>query len=482
MIALPSTLLKIFLSSAFITALLPSAIYRRNHGLSNHLLLIPIAACFIESLCMSYFYIYSGRSSWHLVSIGIVDIEFYLEPLGIIFLNLLTGMWLIAALYTIHHMERNEGKDVARFLTLIGCTIFSAILIALSKNLFSMFIGYELLTLFTIPLVAHHNSSRPEVMTYTKILLSTSLGLFLPFVMLVYHLSGHAEFKLDGILPNNIDDIYLHLLLALMFFGIAKTAIFPLYRWLTAAMIAPYPVSALLHAVAVVKAGIFCIIKIIIYIFGLQKLATLLEVYNWPLAICVFTLIYTSYRAVRSRLVKHVLAFSTISNLALMMVSIFLLTPKAIVASLAHLIAHSFTKITLFFAAGIFYTLSRSNNLSDLRGIAYKSPVAATFFVIAALSMIGVPPLAGAESKDLLWKAIIESPYAELLKPTIILYVMAVIYYMGKLCYLIFARDGKFTEATPFSGMKIATALTTIGIASFPIFGRFMDSLLWTIL
>lgn len=482
MIALPSTLLKILLVSTLITALLPSVFYRHNYKLSYHMLLVPIFACFIESLCVSYFYIYSGRADWVMFSAGIVDIAFYLEPLGILFLNLLTGMWFIAILYTIHHMIRIDAKDLARFLTFINLTIFAAILIALSKNLFTMFIGYELLTLFTIPLVAHHNRSRPEVMTYVKILFSTSIGLFLPFIMLVHHFAGHTGFKLDGILPNNINVIYVHIMLALAFFGIAKTAIFPLYSWLTSAMIAPYPVSALLHAVAVVKAGIFCIIKIIIYIFGLQKLSILLADYNWPLAISTFTLIYTSILAVRTSLVKHVLAYSTIANLSLIMMSIFLLDPKSILAGLAHLIAHSFTKITLFFSAGIFYTLSKSNNLGDLRGIGYKSPATAIFFVIAVLSLIGVPPLAVAQSKDLIWQAVSDYKYSDILKSALILYVMAVIYYMGKLCYLIFAKDGKFTESTPFSGMKVATALSAIGIASFPIFERFMNSLLWTIL
>lgn len=482
MIALPATLLKIFLGTTLLTALLPSVIYRYNSKISYNLLLLPIGACFIEALGISYFYIYSGRASWKLSSIRMIDIAFNLEPLGVIFINLLTGLWLISILYTIYHMAKVDGRNQARFLTFMGLTMFSAIFIALSKNLFTMFIGYEMLTLFTIPLVGHHNMHRPEVMKYTKILLATSIGLFLPFVMIVYHLSGHTDFQLDGILPDNMNDVHMHLILALMFFGIAKTAIFPLYRWLTSAMIAPYPVSALLHAVAVVKAGIFCVIKIIIYIFGLKNLSMLLDTYNWPLAVSAFTLIYTSYRAVRTSLVKHILAYSTISNLALMMVTIFLLTPKAMIAALSHMIAHSFTKVTLFFAAGIFYTQTRSNNLADLRGIGYKSPIAAFFFCIAILSLMGVPPLAGSASKTLIWQAILENRYAYFIKLALIIYVMAAIYYMGKLCYLIFARDGKFTEKMPMSGMKVATALTTIGIASFPLFERFMNSLLWTIL
>lgn len=482
MIMLPETLLQILLATILATALLPILAYRHNSKISFYILLFAIMACIAESLSLSYFYINSVRASWKILSIGIVDIEFYLEPFGIIFLNLLTILWFISILYTIPYMVRMGASCQARFLTFIGLTIFSSILVALSRNLFTMFIAYEMLTLFTIPLVAYNNATKPEVMNYVKILLSTSIGLFLPFVMIVHHLAGNADFVLDGVFVEEIHPVVMHLLLFCMIFGIAKSAIFPIYNWLTSAMIAPYPVSALLHAVAVVKAGIFCMIKIIIYIFGLNKLSIFLEGYNWPLALVLFTLLYTSYQAVRTSLVKHVLAYSTISNLSFMMLSIFLLTPASIIGAIAHMVAHSFTKITLFFAAGIFYTQTKSSHLKDLRGIGYQSPVAAIFFVLASLSMIGIYPLAGAASKNIIWQAVIEHQYSNILKSVLILYVMASTYYIGRLCYLIFARDGDFREKIPMSGMKLATALSAIGMASFPICNYFINLLLWPIL
>ncbi|MGV2431956.1 MAG UNVERIFIED_CONTAM: hypothetical protein LVQ98_00725 [Rickettsiaceae bacterium] len=213
MIALPATLIKILLISTLVTALAPLFVRRHN----NNVLLLPIAACFLESLTITYFYIYAGRASWKLLSVRGVDIEFYIEPLGLIFLNLLTGLWLISTLYTIYHMKKIDKKDPGTFLTFIGLTIFSAILVALSKNLFTMFIGYEMLTLSTIPLVAYHSYNKPEIIKYIKILLSTSIGLLLPFVLLIDHITGSTEFKLGGIILNEIPDFWGHLLLLLSF-------------------------------------------------------------------------------------------------------------------------------------------------------------------------------------------------------------------------------------------------------------------------
>ncbi|MGV2431955.1 MAG UNVERIFIED_CONTAM: hypothetical protein LVQ98_00720 [Rickettsiaceae bacterium] len=267
-----------------------------------------------------------------------------------------------------------------------------------------------------------------------------------------------------------------------IFFGIAKTAIFPFHSWLTSAMIAPYPVSALLHAVAVVKAGLFCMMKIIIYIFGISYLYNLLEYFNWPLVMAVVTLLYASYMAVSTNIVKHVLAYSTIANLALVLMSLFVLSNKSIIAGLSHMIVHSFAKITLFFAAGIFYTQVQSTSLNELRGIGYKSPIAAIFFLIAAFSMIGIPPLAGANSKQLIWNSIVESNYSYTLKPVLILYILATIIYMGKLSYLLFAKDANFTSKVSRGGMEFALALTTIPLAAFPLIERYLDSILWSIL
>lgn len=480
--ALPSTLLKLMLISSLLSALAPMFVYRHNSKILSNMLLLPIVGCFVESLFITYFYIYSGRAEWSLIYIPPLEIKFHLESLGLIFLNLLTGLWCISTLYTIHHMKKVDSMNQVRFLTFMGCTIFSAIWVALSQNLFTMLVGYELLTLFTIPLVAHHHFDRAEVVKYIKILLSTSLGMFMPFCLLVYHFAGGVEFKYGGILPSDIHYLIQHLLVALMFFGIAKTAMMPFYGWLTSAMIAPYPVSALLHAVAVVKVGLFCVLKIIIYIFGVENMGILLDQFNWPLIVAGITIVYTSYRAVSTGLIKHVLAYSTIANLALVMISFFLLTPESLRAGITHMIAHSFTKITLFFAAGIFFVHTKSNYLMDLKGIGYRYPLPVGLFILASLSLIGIPPLAGASSKALLWNVLVNDKYSTILEPIFLLYTIAMIFYMGKLCYLMLSKNGEETFKIEISGMEIATILCGICMLSFGIVEKFLDSLLWNIL
>jgi multicomponent Na+:H+ antiporter subunit D len=379
-------------------------------------------------------------------------------------------------------MKKIDNKNQVRFLTFMGCTIFAAIWVALSQNLFTMLIGYEMLTLLTVPLIAHHHFDRVEVVKYIKILLSSSLGLFMPFTLLVYYFAGSVEFKHGGILPQDLSYLMQHLLLFLMFFGIAKTAMLPLYGWLTSAMIAPYPVSALLHAVAVVKVGLFCVLKIIIYIFGLENLANLLHNFNWPLMVSSLTLCYASYRAVSTGLIKHVLAYSTIANLSLVMISFFILSPESMRAGITHMIAHGFTKITLFFAAGIFFVQTKSNYLMDLKGSGHRNPIAASLFVMASLSLIGVPLLAGGSSKALLWNVFVHHKYAIILKPLLLIYTVAVIFYMGKLCYLILSKNGPVNRSINISGMEVSIILCGICMLSFGIVEKFLDSLLWNIL
>jgi multicomponent Na+:H+ antiporter subunit D len=178
----------------------------------------------------------------------------------------------------------------------------------------------------------------------------------LPFIFLVQFYTGSTQFTLDSELGNNIGYYVGHLLLFLSIFGIAKTAIYPLHAWLPAAMIAPYPVSALLHAVAVVKAGLFCIFKIIIYVFGFDYLYELTSSFNWPLMVAIFTMLYASYKAVTHDSIKNILAYSTISQLAMAMIAAFIFTEKSMEAAITHMIAHSFAKIVLFFTAGRFYS------------------------------------------------------------------------------------------------------------------------------
>ena len=188
------------------------------------------------------------------------------------------------------------------------------------------------------------------------------------------------------------------LLLALFVFGIGKAAVMPVHRWLPAAMVAPTPVSALLHAVAVVKAGVFTITKVIVYIFGIDFLFATPSA-DWLDYAAAFTIIAASIVALRQQNLKRLLAYSTVAQLSYVVMAAAILKPLAEIGAAIHMVAHAFGKITLFFAAGIIYVASKKTELYQLRGIGHRMPITMTAFTIGALSMIGVPPTGGFVSK-----------------------------------------------------------------------------------
>ena len=238
------------------------------------------------------------------------------------------------------------------------------------------------------------NSAR----VYLGILLTTSIGLFLPAIIWTYHTAGTLDFVPGGILAGKMDGSAVGLLLFLFVFGIGKAAVMPVHRWLPAAMVAPTPVSALLHAVAVVKAGVFSITKVIVYIFGIDFLFETPQS-GWLLYAASFTIIVASMVALRQTNIKRLLAYSTIAQLSYVIMAAAILKPLAEIGAAIHMVAHAFGKITLFFAAGAIYVASKKTELHQLYGIGRRMPWTMTAFTIGALSMIGVPPTAGFVSK-----------------------------------------------------------------------------------
>ena len=188
------------------------------------------------------------------------------------------------------------------------------------------------------------------------------------------------------------------LLLGLFVFGIGKAAVMPVHRWLPAAMVAPTPVSALLHAVAVVKAGVFTITKVIIYTFGTEFLFAEPSS-SWLLYVSAFTIIAASLVALRQTNIKRLLAYSTIAQLSYVVMAAAILKPLAEIGAAVHMVAHAFGKITLFFAAGAIYVAAKKTEVSQLRGLGKRMPWTSTAMTIGALSMIGVPPTGGFVSK-----------------------------------------------------------------------------------
>ncbi len=329
-----------------------------------------------------------------------VKIVLQAEPLGAVFALVAATLWIVSSLYSIGYMRGNNEDHQTRFYACFAIAIASAMGVAMAGNLLTLFIFYEILTLSTYPLVAHHGDEDARLggRTYLMILLGTSVGLFLLAILWTHSLAGHGEFRPGGILAGHIEGAMVAVLLALFVYGIGKAALMPLHRWLPAAMVAPTPVSALLHAVAVVKAGVFCVTKIVVYVFGLELLSGEGGAV-WLVWIAGMSIVIASSVALKQDDLKRRLAYSTVSQLAYVVLAAALLAPLSIMAAVLHIVAHAFGKITLFFAAGSIYTAAHKTRVSELAGVGWRMPFTMGAFAVASISLIGLPPTAGFISK-----------------------------------------------------------------------------------
>lgn len=318
-----------------------------------------------------------------------LELGLRVEPLGMLFAALASGLWIVNSVYSIGYMRGNNEKHQTRFYICFAIAIAAAMGVALSANLLTLFIFYEALTLSTYPLVAHKGD--PDTVrsarVYLGILLTTSIGLFLPAIIWTYYLAGTVTFTPGGILEGNLAGPGVGLLLALFVFGVGKAAVMPVHRWLPAAMVAPTPVSALLHAVAVVKAGVFTVTKLIVYIFGVDFLFAE-PGSTWLVPVASFTVIVASLVALQQNNLKRLLAYSTVSQLSYVVLAAAVLKPLAEVGAALHMVAHAFGKITLFFAAGAIYVASKKTELSQLCGIGRRMPWTMTAFTIDRKSVV----------------------------------------------------------------------------------------------
>jgi multicomponent Na+:H+ antiporter subunit D len=315
---------------------------------------------------------------------------------------------------------------------LLGVTI------SLASNLFTMFVIYELLTLTTIPLISHSGGTQinRNLYKYLKILLISSIVLFLPAVLIIYHTLHNGDFVNSGFIQGNFTKNHTIILFLMFIFGISKSAPYPLHNWLPNAMVANYPTSAILHAVLIVKTGIFCIIKIIIYVFGLKYLSSIFLEFDWIILMPIYSIFYSSFKALSSNNIKMILAYSTINQLAIILLSCFLFTKKAIFAALLHLISHSFSKICLFYSAGNFYSISKTTNVNHLLNMSKLMPYTSFIFLIASLSLIGLPPFGGFISKFYIMRAAIERDQILILFVIALSTVATAIYMTRILLYL----------------------------------------------
>lgn len=385
-----------------------------------------------------------------------------LEPLGLIFAVVAGFLWPITSLYAIGYLRAHREQNQTRFYTAFALSIFATMCIALAADLLTLFIGYELLTLFTLPLVTHTGTreARRAGWIYLSILMTTSIGFLLLAIIWTWQLTGTLDFTSGGILASHVDSGLLGVLLVLFVLGTGKAALMPFHRWLPAAMVAPTPVSALLHAVAVVKAGVFTILKVVVYIFGVDLIATLESAY-WLSMLAGFTIIAASLVAMSIDNLKARLAYSTISQLGYIVLAALLGVSSGIVAGSLHIVTHAFAKITLFFCAGAILVVAHKTRVRELNGIGRRMPVTMTAFLIASLSVVGLPPLGGTWSKWLLLEATLDA-HESLLLIVLLFSSMLNMFYL--LAVPLRAFFGTPADNTYLQGVREAPATSLVAI------------------
>ncbi len=377
-------------------------------------------------------------------------IRFEIEPLGMLFALVASSLWLVTSIYSIGYMrkhnEQNQTRFYAMFAIAIGCTLG----VAFAGNLFTLFLWYEILTISTYPLVAHAGTDEAKrgARTYIGILLGTSIGFLLLAILITYTITGSLDFREGGILAGKLDPAWAGLLYALFIFGIGKAAVMPFHRWLPAAMVAPTPVSALLHAVAVVKAGVFTVLKVTLYIFGTDFI-TSSGASDWLIWFAGATILLASFIAMVQDNLKIRLAYSTISQLSYIVLGALLATNMSVLGGALHISMHAFSKITLFFAAGAILIAAGKSNISDMGGLGRAMPVTFGAFLIGSLSIIGLPPFAGMWSKWYLGMSMVETGQWLLLTVLLLSSLLNTIYLLPVAVKGFFgeAKDGtKYTE------------------------------------
>jgi len=311
---------------------------------------------------------------------------------------------MLASFYCIGYMRSLNEHAQTRFYVCYAVSVGAALGAACSGNMFTLFLFYEVITIFTYPLVAHHQDKEGYAggRKYIVYLMFASEALILPALAIIYTQCGTLDFNhtdiAKGIFPHGASSALIIASYFLFLFGFAKAAIMPLHSWLPAAMVAPTPVSALLHAVVVVKVGVFSICRVMLSVFGTELLEQL-DLGLITAYIVSFTIIAASIIAMTKTDLKARLAYSTVSQLSYIVLGAALLSESGIIGGLIHIPNHAVSKITLFFCAGVIYSVTGKKNIKDMGGLGKRMPWTLAAFGIASLSMIGVPPVSGFVSK-----------------------------------------------------------------------------------
>ena len=386
-----------------------------------------------------------------------VTVTLRADAMSMIFALVASSLWTIAVFYSMGYMRAHHEHAQTRFNACFALAIFGAIGVAFSDNLFTLYLFYEIVSICTYPLVAHHQDTEGYngARKYIIYLTTTAKAFLLPALILIYVLTGTLDFAPNistGIFPPDVNKSLVIMLYIFCLFGFAKNGVMPFHHWLPGAMVAPTPVSALLHAVAVVKVGVFCTTRVMLYVFGVDTMHALNL--GIPTAYFVgFTVIMASVLALSKNNLKERLAYSTISQLSYIIMGVALLTPAGIDGGLIHIVNHAFSKITLFFCAGASYIAAHKKDISDMGGLGKTMPFTFGAFGIASLSMIGAPPVAGFITK---WNLLVGSIQAHQIGILLILIVSTMLNVGYFAPVTIKAFFGKRPEGETYQGIKEA--------------------------
>lgn len=335
-----------------------------------------------------------------------VPLALRVDAMGMFFALVASILWFFTSLYSIGYMRSLGEHAQTRYFASFAVAISATLGVAFSANLLTLYLFYEMLSLSTYPLVTHEQNAeaRHSGRKYLTYILGTSIGFALPAMLMVYALAGTLDFKVGGILTGaGASPQLLGLMLVLFLFGFAKAGIMPFHGWLPAAMVAPTPVSSFLHGVAVVKVGVFSILRVIFHIFGSDLLLDV-NLGTVVVTLASITILVASLVALTQDNLKRRLAYSTIGQLSYMVLGAGMLSAAGMTGGLLHIAMHAFGKITLFFCAGAIYVAAGKKYISQMDGLGRRMPVTYLAFMLGSLSIIGMPPLGGFISK---WNLVI---------------------------------------------------------------------------
>lgn len=335
-----------------------------------------------------------------------VPLAFRVDGLGMLFALVASALWIPTSLYAFGYMRGLKEHSQTRFYAFFAVSLSATLGVAFAGNLLTLYLFYEMLSLATFPLVTHHQDkeARTGGRTYLSHLLGTSIAFALPALIFCYVKGGGAEggmtFSADGILSDDIGATGGVVLLLLFAFGFSKAGMMPFHSWLPGAMVAPTPVSALLHAVAVVKVGVFCVLRVVTGVFGVKLIGEDgLDIGITLAWIAAFTVVVSSLIALTQDNLKRRLAFSTIGQLSYIILGAALATRLSVTGSMLHIAAHAVGKITLFYCAGAIFVATGKKYVSQMAGLGKTMPITMAAFFIGSLSVIGLPPTFGFISK-----------------------------------------------------------------------------------